>query len=52
MRSATAKSDGAPKNAGGLNALRERAVERDLLGDTSWEEVSRIMPAELSSCQV
>lgn len=52
MRSATAKSDGAPKNAGGLNALRERAVERHLLGDTSWEEVNRIVPAELSSCQV
>ena len=52
MRSATAKSDGAPKNAGGLNALRERAVERHLLGDTSWEEVNRIVPAELSNCQV
>ena len=52
MRSATAKSDGAPKNAGGLNALRERAVERHLLGDTSCEEVNRIVPAELSSCQV
>ena len=52
MESATAESDGALQNADGLNALRERAVERHLLGDISWEEVNRIVRAELSSCQV
>ena len=52
MESTTAESGGTPKNAEGLNALRERAVERHLLGETSWEEVNRIVPAKLSSCQV
>ena len=52
MESATAESDGTLQNAGSLNALRERAVERHLLGYISWEEVNRIVPAELSSCQV
>jgi type IV pilus assembly protein PilB len=33
----------------GQSMLREQAIERHLAGETSWQEVNRIVPAELSN---